>query len=162
MTIEQGDFARTSRICCPARETFRQSPRSPPIRGTVKRPSFSEDRAARDLLPDPGRSITSIAKLLGVSPATLYHHIPDLRELRAAQCPASSKPPHSRQIRSRSTSAALSVPQLLTPAYACHAACPGRWIADFEEFTELLSGWAEVAEEAQRRQWGWSESPSEV
>ncbi|MEE4593654.1 recombinase family protein [Streptomyces sp. DSM 41524] len=39
-------------------------------------------RAARDLLPDPGRSITSIAKLLGVSPGTLYNHIPDLRELR--------------------------------------------------------------------------------
>uniref|UniRef100_UPI003F5A8C42 recombinase family protein n=1 Tax=Streptomyces asoensis TaxID=249586 RepID=UPI003F5A8C42 len=40
-------------------------------------------KAARDLLPDPGRSITSIAKLLGVSPGTLYNHIPDLRELRA-------------------------------------------------------------------------------
>jgi hypothetical protein len=39
-------------------------------------------KAARDLLPDPGRSITSIAKLLGVSPRTLYNHIPDLRELR--------------------------------------------------------------------------------
>ncbi|MFF0286814.1 hypothetical protein [Streptomyces sp. NPDC005262] len=39
-------------------------------------------RAARDLLPDPGRSITSIAKLLGVSPGTLYNHIPDLCELR--------------------------------------------------------------------------------
>ncbi|MEV7959560.1 recombinase family protein [Streptomyces sp. NPDC088141] len=39
-------------------------------------------KAARDLLPDPGRSITSIAKLLGVSPGTLYNHIPDLRELR--------------------------------------------------------------------------------
>ena len=41
-------------------------------------------RAARDLLPDPGRSITSIAKLLGVSPGTLYNHIPDLRECRDA------------------------------------------------------------------------------
>ncbi|WP_425586368.1 helix-turn-helix domain-containing protein [Streptomyces sannanensis] len=39
-------------------------------------------KAARDLLPDPGRSITSIAKLLGVSPGTLYNYIPDLRELR--------------------------------------------------------------------------------
>jgi DNA invertase Pin-like site-specific DNA recombinase len=29
-------------------------------------------RATRDLLPDAGRSITSIAKLLGVSPGTLY------------------------------------------------------------------------------------------
>ena len=44
-------------------------------------------RAARDLLPDPNRSITSIAKLLGVSPGTLYNHIPDLRELRAAALP---------------------------------------------------------------------------
>ena len=40
-------------------------------------------RTARDLLPDPGRSITSIAKLLGVSPGTLYNHIPNLRELRS-------------------------------------------------------------------------------
>jgi DNA invertase Pin-like site-specific DNA recombinase len=39
-------------------------------------------RAARDLLPNPEHSITSIAKLLGVSPGTLYNHIPDLRELR--------------------------------------------------------------------------------
>ena len=40
-------------------------------------------RAARDLLSNPEHSITSIAKLLGVSPGTLYNHIPDLRELRA-------------------------------------------------------------------------------
>ncbi|WP_443333354.1 recombinase family protein [Streptomyces sp. TSRI0281] len=54
------------------------------------RPSVATDaviRAARDLLPDPGRSITSIAKLLGVSPGTLYNHIPDLRELRAGTIP---------------------------------------------------------------------------
>nr|WP_308222563.1 recombinase family protein [Frankia sp. AgB32] len=41
-------------------------------------------RAARDMLPNPDASVTSIAKLLGVSPGTLYNHIPDLRELRAA------------------------------------------------------------------------------
>jgi DNA invertase Pin-like site-specific DNA recombinase len=41
-------------------------------------------RAARDMLPNPEASVTSIAKLLGVSPGTLYNHIPDLRELRAA------------------------------------------------------------------------------
>ena len=41
-------------------------------------------RAARDLLPNPDASVTSIAKLLGVSPGTLYNHIPDLRELRAS------------------------------------------------------------------------------
>jgi DNA invertase Pin-like site-specific DNA recombinase len=39
-------------------------------------------KAARDLLPGPERSVTSIAKLLGVSVGTLYNHIPDLRELR--------------------------------------------------------------------------------
>ncbi len=40
-------------------------------------------RAARDMLPNPETSITTIAKLLGVSPGTLYNHIPDLKELRA-------------------------------------------------------------------------------
>ncbi|WP_323139022.1 hypothetical protein [Streptomyces mirabilis] len=44
-------------------------------------------RAARDLLPDPGRSITSIAKMLGISPGTLYNHIPDLQDLRASAVP---------------------------------------------------------------------------
>lgn len=41
-------------------------------------------RAARDLLPNPEHSATSIAKLLGVSAGTLYNHIPDLRQLRAS------------------------------------------------------------------------------
>jgi DNA invertase Pin-like site-specific DNA recombinase len=41
-------------------------------------------RAARDMVPNPDASVTAIAKLLGVSPGTLYNHIPDLRELRAA------------------------------------------------------------------------------
>ncbi|MFE3788100.1 hypothetical protein [Streptomyces goshikiensis] len=50
-------------------------------------------RAARDLLPDPGRSITSIAKLLGVSPGTLYNHIPGLRELRAGSGPRQLEAP---------------------------------------------------------------------
>jgi AcrR family transcriptional regulator len=35
-------------------------------------------RAAGDLLHHSGRSITSIAKLLGISPGTLYTRIPDL------------------------------------------------------------------------------------
>jgi len=38
-------------------------------------------RAARDMLPIP--STRTIARLLGVSPGTLYNHIPDLKELRA-------------------------------------------------------------------------------
>ncbi|MBB5082289.1 DNA invertase Pin-like site-specific DNA recombinase [Nonomuraea endophytica] len=37
-------------------------------------------KAARDLLPDQGPSVTSIAKLLGVSVGPLYNHIPDLQE----------------------------------------------------------------------------------
>ncbi|MGW3011209.1 hypothetical protein ACWC9R_20580 [Streptomyces sp. NPDC001219] len=49
--------------------------------------------------------------------------------------------------------AAPALPRLREP-YARHAACPGRWIADFEEFTALLSGWAEVVDEARRRRWG--------
>lgn len=40
--------------------------------------------AARRLLPDPEQSVKSIARLLGVSAGTLYNHIPDLQELRAA------------------------------------------------------------------------------
>ncbi|WP_431904264.1 recombinase family protein [Nonomuraea sp. bgisy101] len=42
-------------------------------------------RATRDLLPNPEHSITSIAKLLGVSVGTLYNHIPDLQQLRASR-----------------------------------------------------------------------------
>lgn len=49
--------------------------------------------AARDLLPDPGRSITSVAKLLSVSPGTPYNHIPDLRELRAGAVPRQLEAP---------------------------------------------------------------------
>ncbi|GHE26088.1 hypothetical protein GCM10017673_29650 [Streptosporangium violaceochromogenes] len=45
-------------------------------------------RAARDMLPNPEHSVTSIAKLLGVSPGTFYNHIPNLRELRVARRPA--------------------------------------------------------------------------
>ncbi|MFD9716136.1 recombinase family protein [Streptomyces sp. NPDC059076] len=50
-------------------------------------------RAARNLLPDPGRSITSIAKLLNISPGTLYNHIPDLRELRTGAVPRQLEAP---------------------------------------------------------------------
>ena len=42
-------------------------------------------RAARDMLPNLDASVTSIARLLGVSVGTLYNHIPDLRELRASR-----------------------------------------------------------------------------
>ncbi|MFD8079649.1 recombinase family protein [Streptomyces sp. NPDC059718] len=55
------------------------------------RPTVVDDkilRMARDLLPNPEHSITSIAKVLGVNPGTLYNHIPDLRDLRASRIPA--------------------------------------------------------------------------
>ncbi|MGW2028543.1 hypothetical protein [Streptomyces decoyicus] len=49
--------------------------------------------------------------------------------------------------------AASVLPQLREP-YARSAASSGQWIADFDEFTELMSGWAEAVGEAQRRRWG--------
>ncbi|MEC4019981.1 recombinase family protein [Streptomyces sp. H27-D2] len=39
-------------------------------------------RAARDMLPNPENSVTTIAKILGVSVGTLYNHIPDLKALQ--------------------------------------------------------------------------------
>jgi DNA invertase Pin-like site-specific DNA recombinase len=54
-------------------------------RPTVANPDVI--RAARDMLPNPEHSIAGIAKLLGVSPGTLYNHIPDLKELRAGAAP---------------------------------------------------------------------------
>jgi len=36
------------------------------------------------MLPNLAASVTSIARLLGASPGTLYNHIPDLQELRDA------------------------------------------------------------------------------
>ncbi|MEU2389598.1 recombinase family protein [Streptomyces sp. NPDC007369] len=38
--------------------------------------------AARDMLPNPENSVTTISKVLGVSVGTLYNHVPDLKELR--------------------------------------------------------------------------------
>ncbi|MES9558755.1 MULTISPECIES: hypothetical protein [unclassified Streptomyces] len=52
-------------------------------RPTVVNPDII--RAARDMLPNPEHSI---ARLLGVGPATLYNHIPDLQELLAIRIPA--------------------------------------------------------------------------
>ncbi|MER7807548.1 recombinase family protein [Streptomyces sp900116325] len=44
-------------------------------------------RAARDMLPDPANSVTSIVKVLGVSVGTLYNHILELKELRNSRDP---------------------------------------------------------------------------
>ena len=82
------------------------------------RPSVATEeviRAARDLVPDPGRSITSIAKLLGVSPGCSTTTSPTSRNSARAQCPASSKPPRSRGTPARSFSPGFPVRQLLTP-----------------------------------------------
>ena len=59
--------------------------------------------AARDLLPNPAHSITSIASLLGVSPGTLYNHIPDLRELRQARAARAVLPADTRPVPSVAT-----------------------------------------------------------
>ncbi|MEU8784451.1 helix-turn-helix domain-containing protein [Streptomyces sp. NPDC048637] len=73
-------------------------------------------RAARDLLRDPGRSITSIAKLLGVSPGTLYHHhIPDLKELRMGAVLRQLEALAKEANPARSISPQFPLPQLLTP-----------------------------------------------
>ena len=42
-------------------------------------------RAARDMLPNPDASVTAIARLLGVSPGTLYNHIPGRRFAQSGQ-----------------------------------------------------------------------------
>ncbi|MEU0197268.1 MULTISPECIES: hypothetical protein [unclassified Streptomyces] len=42
----------------------------------------------------------------------------------------------------------------LREPYAVHAACPGRWIEDFDEFSVLLGEWGVVVAEAERRGWG--------
>lgn len=44
-------------------------------------------RAARDMLPNSANSVTSVAKLLGVSVGTLYNHIPELKQLRQSRLP---------------------------------------------------------------------------
>ncbi|GAA2699001.1 HTH domain-containing protein [Micromonospora olivasterospora] len=49
-------------------------------------------RAARDMLPNPEASVASIAKLLGVSPGTLYNHIPELRAAGRARAAAITAP----------------------------------------------------------------------
>lgn len=90
LTIAQGDCAR---IVIDTKEGLAAARACGRVGG---RPSVTTEeivRAARDLLPDPGRSITSIAKLLGVSPGALYNHLPDLRELRAGAVPRQLEAP---------------------------------------------------------------------
>jgi hypothetical protein len=42
----------------------------------------------------------------------------------------------------------------LRAAFAAHAAEPGAWVGDFDEFTDLLEDWGRVLAEAARRGWG--------
>ena len=42
----------------------------------------------------------------------------------------------------------------LRGAFDEHAAAPGRWVGDFDEFTGLLEAWGRVLSEAARRGWG--------
>ncbi|CAL9340044.1 hypothetical protein SUDANB15_00242 [Streptomyces sp. enrichment culture] len=42
----------------------------------------------------------------------------------------------------------------LRGAFDEHAAVPGGWVRDFDEFTDLLDGWGRVLSEAARRGWG--------
>jgi hypothetical protein len=51
---------------------------------------------------------------------------------------------------------ALAEPLLesLREPYGVHAARPGRWIEDFDEFSVLLREWGVVVTEAGRRGWG--------
>jgi hypothetical protein len=59
------------------------------------------------MLPNPEASVTSIAKLLGVSPGTLYNHIPTYANSAPPAEPATnSPPPNHRPARSSSPFAA--------------------------------------------------------
>ena len=49
-------------------------------------------RHARDLLTHPGNTVTSIAKLLGVSRNTIYKYVPELKGGRAALVEAATAP----------------------------------------------------------------------
>jgi DNA invertase Pin-like site-specific DNA recombinase len=57
-------------------------------------------RAARDMLPNPEASVTAIARLLGISPGTLYNHIPTCESYAPPAEPATSSPQQPKQARS--------------------------------------------------------------
>ncbi|MGK5543285.1 hypothetical protein ACSNOH_00800 [Streptomyces sp. URMC 127] len=42
----------------------------------------------------------------------------------------------------------------LREPFTAHAAAPGQWIGQFDEFTQLLHGWARAVAEAHQRGWG--------
>ncbi|MEU6010683.1 recombinase family protein [Streptomyces sp. NPDC047453] len=57
-------------------------------------PAMTEEqvRHARDLLARPENTVTSIAKLLGVSRNTIYNYVPELKGGRLALAEATSTP----------------------------------------------------------------------
>ncbi|MFH8595330.1 hypothetical protein [Streptomyces rimosus] len=65
-----------------------------------------------------------------------------------------ARPPETVPDLARAWSAVRPLLGTLREPFGEHAACPGRWMADFEEFSELLHGWGEVVGEAGRRGWG--------
>lgn len=65
-------------------------------------PAMTEEqvRHARDLLTRPENTVTSIAKLLGVSRNTIYKYVPKLKGGRVALAEAASTPELPRPTRS--------------------------------------------------------------
>ncbi|MGW2253087.1 hypothetical protein ACWCXH_23220 [Kitasatospora sp. NPDC001660] len=62
-------------------------------------------------------------------------------------------PREAARLNRRWQEVATALPELREP-YDRHAADPGGWIEGFDDFARLLSGWAEVLGEAERRGWG--------
>jgi DNA invertase Pin-like site-specific DNA recombinase len=65
-------------------------------------PAMTEEqvRHARDLLARPGNTVTSIAKLLGVSRNTIYNYVPELKGGRLALAEATNTAELPRPSRS--------------------------------------------------------------
>ncbi|MEV4742518.1 hypothetical protein [Streptomyces sp. NPDC049555] len=63
-------------------------------------------------------------------------------------------PPQDIPALARAWSAAVFRLEELREPFTAHAAAPGKWVGRFEEFIQLLRGWAEVIAEAHRRGWG--------
>ncbi|WP_030770051.1 hypothetical protein [Streptomyces sp. NRRL F-2664] len=57
------------------------------------------------------------------------------------------------RLRRRWLEAAPGLEGLRVPYAELAGRQPGQWVARFDEFTELVSGWAEVVDEADRRGW---------
>jgi hypothetical protein len=63
-------------------------------------------------------------------------------------------PPSTVSALARHWACAEPLLESLREPYGVYAACPGRWIEDFDEFSVLLREWAVVVGEAGRRGWG--------